>query len=999
MARTRADTAGGAIEDYRHGATRKNNPPAGLVAQGQVRERPKVRYSYDPHSPPLLRFDATGRSDALPELLAEARRRPLTEDEARQLAEALQVRQPWLEWAGKREARGFEVDPVALNIHERVATRAIIEVARRKDVQRTLFADPEQSFRDAVQFYQHDVAWANRLILGDSLAVMSSLAKREDLAGKVQMIYVDPPYGIKFASNFQSQVGQRDVKDRPEDLTREPEMVKAYRDTWNLGVHSYLAYLRDRLIAAKELLTDSGSIFVQISDENVHRVRQLMDEVFGPENYVSFISFVKTSSATVAYLAGASDYLVWYARDIAKLKYRQLFLEKKPGGAGGQLYTRVETPGGQRRFLSVSELSLSAAPVTGGRVYRLDNMTSQSLGREKGEGAACWFPVHVNGKAILPNQRSRWKTNESGMSRLLAASRIEPAENSINYVRYLDDFPVFSINNSWTDTGTGSFTDPKVYVVQTGYKVIERCMLMTTDPGDLVLDPTCGSGTTAYVAEQWGRRWITIDTSRVALAIARQRILTASFPFYRLRDERAGVGGGFVYKSVPHITLKSIAQNPAIDSIAARHAPVLAERLAALNAALALVTPEPRTALLAKLMQQERAHGRSAITDADRRRWQLPKDRWQEWEVPFAADPDWPAALRDALTAYRAARRAKIDEIDAAITANAEQEELVDQPEVVKGVTRVAGPFTVESVLPPEESLDEETPIEEPEGELAAFADGANGSGAAPEPANAAAYLDRMTRLLRADGVRFPNNQQMTFNRLDPLEGGLLDAEGEWAGEDGRPRRVAVSFGPEYGPVTAVQVEDCIHEASREYDDLVFAGFSFDAEAQATIQEAPLRHLRLHLAHIRPDVTMGDLLETTPNSQLFTVFGAPRVRLEPADDGEWRAHMEGVDVYDPVSNNVTSTGESKVAAWFVDSDYDGRCFCICQAFFPDKSAWEKLARALKGTIDAEAFAQLSGTVSLPFRPGVHRRVAVKVIDPRGNEVMCVRALKEEGAYA
>ena len=564
----------------------------------------------------------------------------------------LRSREPWLEWAGKRERRWFDVDPVALHIHERVSAQAILKLALREPTQRSLFADPEMEYREAVRFYQHDVDWANRLILGDSLTVMHSLARREDLAGRVQMIYVDPPYGIKFGSNFQSQVGQRDVKDREDDLTREPEQVKAYRDTWTLGVHSYLAYLRDRLIVARELLTDSGSIFVQISDENLHRVRMLMDEVFGAESFISVIAFRTTSSLGGDYLGKSCDYLLWYGRDALRLKYRQVFKTRGYEDDIGGRFSRVEMADGQRRVLTTAERADIDSLPAEARVYRHDNLTSQS-GTEKSQ-----FPVDFEG-SVYRLHRGHWKTNPSGMTRLMSALRLAaPTPNSLTYVRFLGDFPLSTYTNVWTDTQTGAFTDAKVYVVQTNTKVIERCLLMTTDPGDLVLDPTAGSGTTAYVAEQWGRRWITVDTSRVAISLARQRLLTAKYDYYQIRDQEAGdesqsPRSGLVYKTVPHITLKSIAQNQALDPIFARWEPVLAEKLAALNAALTAVTPALRTRLQARLADKERTQGKSAITDADRRRWLLPKDRWQEWEVPFDTDPDWPAVLQATLTDYR----------------------------------------------------------------------------------------------------------------------------------------------------------------------------------------------------------------------------------------------------------------------------------------------------------------------------------------------------------
>jgi adenine-specific DNA-methyltransferase len=1002
MARSRrksATTEDVVIADYRHqDVTRKNNPPASIAAEGWTPYIPQIPYSYSPRLPPELRFDSTGSADEIPELLARARQGPLTDGEIRMLADALRLHQPWLEWAGKREAKRFMVDPVALHMHERVSTQAILKVATRQDVTRDLFADPQQEYREAVQFYQHDVDWSNRLILGDSLQVMASLSRREDVAGKVQMIYMDPPYGIKFASNFQPEIGKRDVKDKEQDLTREPEMVKAYRDTWTLGIHSYLSYLRDRLIVARELLADTGSIFIQIGDENFHRVRMLLEEVFHPKNCVTVITLEKTSSSTQNFLSSVTDYILWYARDIERLKFYQPYVPKRPGLSGGTGYNRILSADGST--CSVGDNNLRA----GDCIYALDNLTSQSVGRDKGEGAACWFPIHIGGREYLPTMQSRWKTNEEGMRRLIAASRVEGSGNRAGYVRFLSDFPVFPISNLWDDV-MSSFMADKKYIVQTNPKIIERCLLMTTDPGDLVLDPTCGSGTTAYIAEQWGRRWITIDTSRVAIAIARQRLLTAEFDYYRLRDVDQGIRGSFTYKTVPHITLRSIAQNTHLDPIFAIHEPILGAKLTACNTALEHVDDHLRAKLQSKLLLKQRSEGRKAITEADRRRWALPRkgEQWQHWHVPFDTDPDYPDNLVEAITAYRQTWRGKMDEVNACIAANAEQEELVDQPEIIKGIVRVSGPFTVEAVQPPEISLGAVIPERDaspiggaPEELDEGFADASDGDTAAK---NVEAYLDQMLRLLRMDGVRFPNNKQMRFTRLDLLTGQsqILHAEGRWMpeGEDdpdpeGRAD-VSVVFGPQYGPVTASQVELAIRAASRGgYDDLVLAAFTFDGPAQAIIEDVLHPRVRVHMAHIRPDVnpSMTGLLKEQPGSQLFTVFGQPRTRLEGPDrNGEYVIIMEGVDIYNPIDNTVTPTGAEKVAAWFIDGDYDGRTFCMTQAFFPDRTAWDKLSRALKGIIDPERFAALSGTVSLPFPAGEHKTVAVKVIDPRGNEVM------------
>lgn len=988
MARRRnnrgGETPATPVADFRYDASRKNNPTAGLAAQGRVRETPKVPYAYDPHLPPELRFDATGGADQLPELLAEATRRRLTETEARHVANALQQRQPWLEWTGKREAKGFVVDPVALHIHERVSAQAILKAARREDVQRDLFADPEQPYREAVQFYQHDVDWANRLILGDSLQVMASLTRREDLAGKVQMIYLDPPYGIKFASNFQSQVSKLRVDDRESDLTREPEVVKAYRDTWTLGVHSYLAYLRDRLMLCREMLADSGSIFVQISDENLHRVRSVLDDVFGQGGFIGLITFTKKGSQSGDFVPPINEFIIWYAkdRDGALARFRRLYAFRDPADADG--FGNAQLRSGEVINASALEPGLEA-----GVDYRL--FSSNAFYSDK---SGPNDPVVLRDQSF-PSGGNSWKIAPRNIPRVDAADRVLYTTNRIRFKRYADDFPAVALTNVWNDLAG---TPDKRYVVQTNARVIERCLLMTTEPGDLVLDPTCGSGTTAFVAEQWGRRWITIDSSRVAIAIARQRLLTSRFDQYKTKPPKLEGGrthkegdpaNGFIYKTVPHITLKSIAQNTGLDPILTKHAAILAQKLTKVNAALKKVSTDLRRQLKTKLAQKERREGRRSISDADRRRWLLPAAEWREWEIPFDADDDWPAGLRSALADYRAAWRAKMDEVDAAIAASAEPAELVDQPEIVSGVVRVTGPFTVEAVMPAEESLDD-SPIESTADDLETF--GPNSTQA--DAINGEAYVDRMRRLLLADGVRFPDNHVAKISRLDPLDDPFLHGEGEWNAGNGRSRRVAVSFGPQHGPVTAVQVEEALHAASRRgFDDVVFAGFNFDGAAQAVIQDDPNPRVRAHLAHIRPDVQMTGLLKDTPNSQIFTVFGTPRTRLDHHADGTFTVAMEGVDIYDPVANAIVPTRADKVAAWFVDSDYDGRTFCITQAFFPDKTAWDKLARALGGYIDEDKFATLSGTSSLPFEAGEHARCAVKVIDPRGNEVMRVHRLE------
>ena len=775
-------------------------------------------------------------------------------------------------------------------------------------------------------------------------------------------------------------------------------MVKAFRDTWHLGTHSYLSYLRDRLVAARELLADSGSLFVQIGDENLHTARAICDEVFGSKNFVSMIAFTKAAGGLESgkRLSGRLDFLVWYARDSERIRYQPLYEDRDDPRESG--FSLVQLRDGSRRGLSEEE-ALGRTPLPEGAEICMSVLITKP-----GPGAK--YQVEFEGRPYDSGTRW-WGMQKPSLERALKTGRLAAIGSSIRHIRYLSDSQGRAISNLWA--GMGGASDP-VYVVQTNEEILRRCILMTTCPGDLVLDPTCGSGTTAAVAEKWGRRWITIDTSRVSIALARQRLLTLEMPFFQLREEALGPAGGFVCRVARVVQLGGIGQNTNLDPIFARHEPILEERLEAANAALSRVTDAVRSRLQTKLLEKQKAVGKRAVTDADRRRWELPKTggRWEHWQVPFDTDPDWSEALRTAVEAYRKAWRAKMDEVNGCISANAEQEELVDQPEVRRGVVRVSGPFTVESVQPPEVNLGA--------GAEAGFGGGPegldtfNGQDAASgvmrvaesvaewDGTNLRAYLAQMHGHLKRDGVLFLNRKQMLFSRLDPLfESGRTDefhAEGRWAaaGETDRdpdgPATVGVVFGPQYGPVSARMVEEVIRPAARRYEDLVFAGFAFDGPAVEAIRAAAHPKLRIHMAHIRPDVNpgMAGLLKEQPGAQLFTVFGQPRVTAKKARS-EWTVTMEGVDVYDPVNNVIVPTKADKVAAWFLDGDYDGRTFCITQAFFPDRTAWEKLARALKGLVDEERFAAMTGTTSLPFPVGKHRRAAVKVIDPRGNEVM------------
>jgi len=975
----KTEEPGGQLTDYRYiDKKRKYITPAGLASQGKVEEAPKLQFEYNPHLPPVLRFDETGQTDKLPELLEKALRGPLTEDEANILSDALKKNEPWLEWTGKREKKTFEVDPVALHIHERVSTQAILKVAKRENVQRDLFADPEMEYREAIKFYQHEMDWANRLILGDSLQVMASLAYRENLSGQVQMIYFDPPYGIKFSSNFQPELGRRDVKESDTDLTREPEVVKAYRDTWTLGIHSYLSYLRDRFILARTLLKDTGSIFVQISDENIQNVRLLMDDVFKKENFVSSISFKTSPGDTTSYLPPCLDYILWYCKDFEKAKIRKVFLPKIAGEAQGSSFDWVEFENG---FVRPSNNQENETPdfSINSRLFRWADP------RRKGKSEGAKFLYQYNGKPFEPGPGMTWKTSPEGLKRLECSDRLGIKGKQLNYKRFLEDFPLTELLNMWADT-MNSFLK-RNYVVETNPLIIKRCLLMATEPGDIVLDPTCGSGTTAFISEQLGRRWITIDTSRVAIALARQRLLTSKFDHFQLIDpaRSPSVENPFQYETVSHITLESIANNLALDPIFTKYDQMLDNKLLQINELLQNVDKEIRSNLLLKLQLKQKQEGKKSTTEADERRWKLPPDKFEHWDIPFDTDELYPIELKTTIEDYCNIWSQKMNEVNACIKANAEQVELVDKPEKVKGVIRVSGPFTVEGVMPVEFNLDADSPIQGIDEELETF----------DQATNAVSFIENIFLLLKREGVVFPGNRKMGFNELRLYDSGgtLINFEGEWMNGDKKVRKVGVSVGPQHGPITGWQVENVIRIAYKHgFDDVVFAGLSFTAEATAAIEDETNPNVKLHLTHISNDIQMGDLLKSTGSGQIFTVMGSPRIKLLKEKNGSFQIKMDGVDIYDPVGNVLIDTGADKVAAWFIDSDYDGRTFCITQAFFPDRDAWKKLEKALKGVIDPDKFEAFSGTLSLPFPVGEHKKAAVKVIDQRGNEVMKVLLL-------
>jgi adenine-specific DNA-methyltransferase len=869
---------------------------------------------------------------------------------------------PQLVWRGKDEQDWSDlvVHAPPLYIQEKVHPKVLIDDLKRQ-TERAQGADAPQvdMFADfnglpsedaKTEFYAHDAHWANRMILGDSLAVMASLAEREGLRGKVQCIYFDPPYGIKFNSNFQWSTTSRDVKDgNAGHITREPEQVKAFRDTWRDGIHSYLTYLRDRLTVARDLLTESGSIFVQIGDENVHRVRAVMDEIFGDENLVSEITVAKTSSATSEHLAGVADYILFYAKNKDTLKYRQPLREKSIGGDGGAAYVFVEENDGTRRRRNADE-EVDNPSI---RPYRLSDLRSS---RPPGS-----FPVTVNGRTYIP-QRGYWKTGEMGFGRLDKASRVVGSASTLNYVRFLGDYPAFPLNNVWTDLSSSVGTD-KVYVVQTSAKIVERCILMVTDPSDLVLDPTCGSGTTATVAEQWGRRWITIDTSRVALALARARIMGARYPFYLLADSREGqlkeaevtrtapssqpvqgnIRHGFVYERVPHITLKSIANNAEIDVIWDKWQLKLEPLREKLNAAI--------------------------------------KKSWQEWEVPRVADAKWSDAAIKLHADWWYARIARQQEIDKSIAAKAESEYLYDKPYIDKKKVRVAGPFTVESLSPHrvlgvdenDELIDTNDPkTKEQQAEYNAARD----------------FVQIILENLKTAGVQQAHKEdKIAFTSLVPWPGDLVCGEGVFEDSTGE-KRAAIFIGPEFGTVSRPDLVAAAREAGDSgFDVLIACAFNYDAHSS---EFEKLGRIPVLKARMNADLHMAEDLKNTGKGNLFVIFGEPDIDILPADDDQVRVKVNGVDVFHPNTGEVRSDGADGIACWFIDTDYNEESFFVRHAYFLGANdPYKALKTTLKAEINEEAWATLNSDTSRPFEKPKSGRIAVKVINHLGDEVMKV----------
>ncbi len=968
-------------------ATRRNNPTAEMqsFAERDPRVRPEeVRYERD--TP-----------------LEEGARRPRDAD-----------LDPQLVWKGKDEQDWSDLVTVAppIYIQEKIHPKAIVDDLKRQARKRRgaeeddapdlfadfngLAADPEAK----TEFYAHDQHWTNRMILGDSLQVMASLAEKEQFRGKVQCIYIDPPYGIKFNSNWQVSTRSRDVKDgKLDQISREPEQIKAFRDTWRQGIHSYLTYLRDRLTVARDLLSDSGSIFVQIGDENVHIIRSLLEEVFGKDNFVSLITVQKTTSSTNPFLSNVADYIIWFAKHLNKMKYNELYKQKILGENGSEHYTLMRLNDGTVRSLTQGEWRGLEELPEGARAFTADNLQSASMGREKGDGAASWFRITVNGRIFYPTEKARWKTNEQGMSRLIKSDRVIGQKNAARYIRFIDDFSVYGLHNIWSDTGGAS---DKIYVVETAPRLIQRCILMTTDPGDLVLDPTCGSGTTATVAEQWGRRWITIDTSRVALALARARIMGARYPYYLLADSPEGqrkaaelagkppsqapthgdIRHGFVYKRVPHITLKSIANNAEIDVIWDRWQETLEPLRAGINRALGRAVGDAETAPRRVASPKASHHGDDGTDNGGL----LREAALQEWQLPREAPADWPDAAKDLLARWWEGRIERQREIDAAIARQAEQEYLYDQPYADPNRVRVAGPFTFESLSP-------HRVIAGDEDVLAAEIAAAEGDGAAHVPPTGnGADPGRFTQVvldhLKLSGVQQSHKEdRIEFTSLTPWPGERIAAEGRFP-EGERERKAGIFIGPEFGTVGRPDLVAAAREAAEAgFDLLIACAFNFDAHASEFDKLGPVRVVR---ARMNPDLHMADELKNTGGGNLFVVFGEPDVDIEDAGDGRLRVRIRGLDIFDPAKGEVRSGGTEDIAAWFVDTDYNEESFFVRHAYFlGGHDPYKALKTALKAEIGEDAWATLHRDVSRPFPRPETGRIAVKVINHFGDEVMQV----------
>ena len=888
---------------------------------------------------------------------------------------------PQLVWRGKDEQDWSDlvVQAPPLYIQEKVHPKVLIDDLRRRtregrrdredaaaETQPDLFADfnglPDEGAK--TEFYRHDANWSNRMILGDSLQVMASLAEREGLRGKVQCIYLDPPYGIRFNSNFQWSTTSRDVKDgQKEHISREPEQVKAFRDTWRDGINSYLTYLRDRLTVARDLLTDSGSIFVQISNENVHRVRCILDEVFGSHNSVASIA-VKKASPDTKTIKNAFNYLLWYAREISSVKVRKLYRKRRLDDGTTEdprkLALWLVLSDGTERPLTTPEKRQEAALPVGSRVFRADKV------RDSGDKEDRVFGFEFRGETLYPGQRHCWRGDPGEMERLKRADRLLRTRETLAYKYFISDSWGVERTNVWEDTA-GKIPDMR-YIVETNPKIISRCVQLATDPGDLVLDPTCGSGTTAYVAEQWGRRWITVDTSRVALALARARIMAARYEYYVLRDSPEGqreegeIGGrvasdapthgdlrqGFVCRRVPHIELKPIANSADVDVIWERWQETLEPLREDLNARL----------------------------DCD----------WEEWQIPRKASEDWPAEAVETHRLWWEARGARQQEIDGSIAARADYEYLYDKPYEDKGKVRVAGPFTVESLSP-----HRVVAVGENDELLDRVAERRANYG--PQVDFASMILDQ----LATAGVQQAHKEdRIAFAAVTPWPGSYICAEGRYAegeGASGPEKRAGIFVGPEFGTVSRPDLVAAAREAGDAgFDVLIACAFNYEAHASEFDRLGRIPVLK---ARMNADLHMAGELKNTGKGNLFVVFGEPDIDILPAagdgaEDGRLRVKINGVDVFHPNTGEVRSDGADGIACWFIDTDYNEESFFVRHAYFLGANdPYKALKTTLKAEIDPDAWASLHSDVSRPFDRPESGRIAVKVINHLGDEVMKV----------
>lgn len=965
------------VEALRHAqAKRKNIPTAELQSAAQRAEEiaPVAPVTY-PRRHPLAQGETRPRDrDLDPQMVWKGTRVRLTAEQIKKAAETgyIDISDAQLVWRGKdqQDWSDLVVHAPPLYIQEKIHPKAIIDdLTRQTKAKREAESETPDLFHDfngidpeaKTEFYVHDQNWSNRFILGDSLQVMASLAEREGLRGQVQCIYFDPPYGIKFNSNWQVSTRSRDVKDgKIEEISREPEQVRAFRDTWKDGIHSYLTYLRDRLTAMRDLLSESGSIFLQIGDENVHRVRSLMDEVFGEDNFVNLIAVKKTGSTLIT--ESIFDYIVWYSRSRESLKFRGLFKDKKSVEVDPKFNTLVDDAMHPHRVTNMNQSEIDQL-VSGGADWARVNypIVSQHYDPLRSRD----YDFRGNLKGCGSNRQWSYDYPE-GIRRLQRAERLfDGGGASLGGVVKHKDRPSQSLSNLWDDV---KGEENPTYVVQTAWKVVQRCILLATDPGDLVLDPTCGSGTTATVAEQWGRRWITIDTSRVALALARARLMGAKYPYYHLADSKEGrkkeaeltgkpaadglvygdIRQGFVYDRAPHITLKSIAKNAEIDVIWEEFQLQL----------------EP----LRKELNSSTGKG------------------WKEWEIPREADKLWSDPVKNLHKTWWNLRIARQKKIDESISKKADVELLYDRPYEDKSRVRVAGPFTFESLSPHRvlpsseiESADDPDAAGKRKRTLLSGMDSLND------------FTTMILEHLKTSGVQ----QAKKDNRIEFTA--ITGWPGTWIAADGRfmegetEKRAAIFIGPEFGTVSRADLTAAAREAlDARFDALIACGFNFEAHTSELNKLGPLPILK---AKMNPELHMSHELKNTGAGNLFVVFGEPDIKWEFNTDGEIIVEVLGVDVFDPKTGDVRASGKDDIAAWFIDTDYNEESFFVRHAYFMGANdPYKSLKTALKAEIDEDAWATLYRDISRPFARPETGRFAVKVINHFGDEVMKVFAV-------